>query len=74
MKQDEIEIVNDLRRDRARQEIIDLREKQAAALQRSTGGGMSPRDLEEYEERKTRIAMLDARLQKTNRKPTFIWG
>jgi hypothetical protein len=74
VKRDEIEIVNDLRRERARQEIVDLCERQAAALQRSNGGGMSPRELEEYEERKTRIAMLEARLQNTNRKPTFIWG
>jgi hypothetical protein len=74
VKRDEIKIVNDLRRERFRQEIVDLREKQAAALQRSSCGGMSPRESEEYEERKTRIAMLETRLQKTTRKITFIWG
>jgi hypothetical protein len=51
-----------------------LREKQAAPLQRSTGEGMSPRELEEHEEQKTRIAMLEAGMQKTNPKLTFIWG
>jgi len=67
---DEIEIVNNLRRERLRQEIVDLREKQEAAVRRSTCGGLSPYDLEEYEERKTLIAMLEARLASRN---TFIW-
>lgn len=71
MKQDETEIVNDLRRASLRQEIANLREKQASAQQRSRCGGMSPAESEEYEERKTRIAMLEARLQAG--KPTFIW-
>ena len=47
--------------------------KQAAALQRSSLGEMSARESQEYEERETQIAMLEARLQKANPGDTFIW-
>jgi hypothetical protein len=73
VKRDEIGIVNNLRRERVPAGNRRLARK-TAPLQRSTGEGMSPRELEEHEEQKTRIAMLEARMQKTNRKLTFIWG
>ena len=70
-----IEIVNNLRRERvpARKSSTCAKNKPPPCSVR-TGEGMSPRELEEHEERKTRIAMLEARMQKTNRKLTFIWG
>lgn len=64
MKRDEAEIVNGLRRERLRQEIADLREKQAAALRSSRRGGMSLRQSRDYEERRTLITMLEVRLQR----------